>query len=84
MTSLDQKVDLIGIGVALRMLPCHTTRHAGPHRAVEMVEVMLKFAFQQHAWFRFIGFAKIVSLAATVAQASPASTVVTSFTFVNI
>ena len=49
-----------------------------------MVEVMLKFALQQHAWFRFNGFAKIVSLAATVAQDSPASTVVTSFIFVNI
>jgi hypothetical protein len=30
----------IGIGGSLDgLLPCHTTRHAGPHRAVRVVEV---------------------------------------------
>jgi hypothetical protein len=31
---------LIGIGDGARPCPCHTTRHAGPHRAVQEVEVM--------------------------------------------
>ncbi|WP_429259570.1 ArsB/NhaD family transporter [Paraburkholderia sp. GAS334] len=31
---------LIGIGGSSRLRPCHTTRHAGPHRAVREVEVM--------------------------------------------
>ena len=30
---------LIGIGDSTRLRPCHTTRHAGPHRAVRGVEV---------------------------------------------
>jgi len=29
----------IGIGGESPLLPCHTTRHAGPHRAVREVEV---------------------------------------------
>ena len=33
-------VDLIGIGGNTRLRPCHTTRHAGPHRAIREVEVM--------------------------------------------
>ena len=33
-------VSLIGIGDGARPCPCHTTRHAGPHRAVQEVEVM--------------------------------------------
>ncbi|MHB1832875.1 MAG: hypothetical protein ACYCRH_10795 [Acidiferrobacteraceae bacterium] len=32
--------NLIGIGGSSRLRPCHTTRHAGPHRAVREVEVM--------------------------------------------
>ncbi len=32
---------VIGIGGShYRLRPCHTTRHAGPHRAVREVEVM--------------------------------------------
>jgi hypothetical protein len=35
------KPELIGIGGShYRLRPCHTTRHAGPHRAVREVEVM--------------------------------------------
>ena len=33
-------IRLIGIGGSSRLRPCHTTRHAGPHRAVREVEVM--------------------------------------------
>lgn len=31
---------LIGIGGSTRLRSCHTSRHAGPHRAVREVEVM--------------------------------------------
>ena len=64
----------IGIGGSHhRLHPCHTTRHAGPHRAVEMVEVMLEVALP-HARFRWFGFGEIGSLAATPLRASPAPT----------
>jgi hypothetical protein len=40
--TIDEKVSMtIGIGGDPRgSRPCHTTRHAGPHRAVREVEVM--------------------------------------------
>jgi hypothetical protein len=64
----------IGIGGShYRLRPCHTTRHAGPHRAVGTVEVMQMVSLL-HTWFRQLGFGKIGSLAATPLQASPAPT----------
>jgi len=39
--SLIETCKVIGIGGShYRLHPCHTTRHAGPHRAVREVEVM--------------------------------------------
>jgi hypothetical protein len=39
-TQYQGRAILIGIGDGARPCPCHTTRHAGPHRAVQEVEVM--------------------------------------------
>jgi hypothetical protein len=39
----------IGIGgLHCRRRPCHTTRHAGPHRAVREFEVMTVVALPSH------------------------------------
>jgi len=63
--------------------PSHTTRHAGPHRAVGMVEVAVRVAAHD-AWYRLLSTRRSWLPRCHTYSGFTLTGIVASFTFVNI